>query len=462
MTHDDMQAAWDNGGDESQMRQIIRRPDGTYRSGDAAHTTYTRNRNEAFVFLGHGATPSAGEGDSIFEILPDEDAAAPAPARRVPAAIRTISTEEAERIYNNNTHDPRIQGRCIISTPRGYVARGEGMRRCPNRDEALIFETYGMANGGATPGNTVEFLEGVAPEPAGRRVPDAIAEFNRAEMQRMYDHRQRDGRHRHPLIIRLADGKWMGGRGETQDREKAHIYGNYGGTMACEDEGEIAEILPIPGEVGIPEWANKVVRTNPDGTPIKRKLVPVYFGFEFIKLMETAPKNEFVRGWILKQTKQMPPDDCNTIEKLEDWLQSIQGKVEAKKAKVSAMPGLEITVDFTGHERGTCRYSVGTYGRSEFRFTSGELESIAEGADSWAGLLDAAKETIADDIHERTEPNMEPDGDTYEYDNQECEGSDDTDWDYPVSTLETRLRDWVHANLPDKARALDAESPAIF
>lgn len=364
MTHTEMQEHYQAEDPVSRRRQIIRTATGRWRSGNAANATYTHDRNEAYVYSCHGATPTAEPGDSIIEILPDE------PAGGTPAI------------------------------------------------------------------------------PPGR-YPPPIEERDRAQMQVEY---WRDGCNQsaerpwnRQLLIRLPNGMWadtLSARcNGTPDRNNAHLFDGYARTPASAyPAGTVAELLPFPGEVA--------------GAP-KAKSVHNIFTPDFIQLMKTAPKNEMVRGWLLKKCRVMPPEDCDTFEKIEAWVASLEpAKVETLKAN----KGIEIPMSFSRKETGICKYRETSSASGRFVIKPDELaEMVRDAVEEDIGIDDLyenyIRELIANEVWERITPNWESDGDI-EYDAYDGNGDSEDDYDYTAADVISNLKDWIRKNMPEAVEPL--------
>jgi hypothetical protein len=268
-------------------------------------------------------------------------------------------------------------------------------------------------------------------------IPRAIIEKTVAEMQALWNARAEnpDPDLNRRMLVRTPDGEWwkeLAG-GVTIRRNEAHIYEGFASVRAGEPSmNSICEILE-----------------NED-VPQKGSLINKLFAHDFIRMLEAAPKNEMVRGWILKVTKQLPPEDCDTVDKIEEWLQSIQKESKVPLKAPGKAEGFSIPLDFNSSESGRCDYTVDTYGSDDFDFTDDELREMTEDADGdFDNLIADAKQTIDDCWNERCDARMEP-GDNYNYGEHNAADGGDTEYDYNISNLKDSLRAWVRENMPEE------------
>jgi hypothetical protein len=437
-----------------QSRVICRFPNGEWYQGGGGRTT---NRERAEVFENYNNTPLTMALDMIVEILPDE-VRTPA-ANRVAPAINEMTHAEMQVLFEND--DPASRADQIMRMANGRWWSGTDLLRpiyTTNRDEATVFHGHGRTSANAPLDCIIEILtDQPIPDPTPptrRRVPVAIRERDRMEMQQEWSARG-DATHDEDLhrrmIVRTPNGTWYASRrgsDQTPDREQAHIYEYFGETTYAL-AGEIAEILPIEDEAtGYPVQPIQPVATG--------KLINKYFSPDFMRMFVAAPKNDMVRGWILKITKQLPAEDCETPEKLEEWLQSIQGKTETLPPPKGLEEGVSVDVSFTGSESGTCRYQCNTTGGDRFVFDADDLRTLVAEADGdFDSLLEHAREQLSDGVTD-LEPDMSSDEDGNDYDRYVPSG-DNANWDdfdYSNNQLKENLIRWIRNNMPEAVELL--------
>lgn len=377
-----------------------------------------------------------------------------------------MTHEEMQRRFDSD--DPISNRRQIFRMPDGtwWSSTTLERRTTTERNLAYVFPNHGASY------STIEddaICEILPDEDAPTRVvPEAVVEVVHSEMQEYFNEHHRDTPQPFqigsPCIIRVSDGKWRAHLNNwneenlTTDRNRAFIFDNYGRTNGNPSYGWTIEVLPevartIP-DVGEMDAAPAVIDPPEKANIIKRLFAP-----DFIRMLEAAPKNEMVRGWILKVTKQLPPEDCDTVDKIEAWLQSIQKEAGAPLVAPGKAVGFKITLDFTGSESGRCNYTVTTSGSDDFEFNDAELRSMVEESDGdFHTLLEYARESIGDNWNERTSATMEAGDNEYEYDHHDCVDGGDTEYDFSVFALKERLRSWVRENMPDQWARMNEEN----
>lgn len=375
----------------------------------------------------------------------------------IPAAVQTESMRGMLLLEQNTPDSPLLHRRFIINR-RGrseeWQADTESLAATtPDRNAAHIYASFAEVDTSVREGASLSLLEFIpleesAPLPLQTRVIPAAVE------ERSYNSMRDEWRERHtiedcrPLIIRTAPGLWRSGaagdNSVTGERNMAHVYTYYGDTDGQDITGqEVAEILPQGTRLG-------GLEPRPVLTP-KTSLVQQKFQAEFIKMFKAAPKNEFIKGWILKVTKQLPPEEVDDIEKLEAWLQSIQPKPGEPVPAPTVKEPLRITLNFTGKKSGQCDYEVSTTGSDEFEFDEDELRELVSIHFNFSGALQAVKENMEECAYENTDPGMEAVDEDYSYSNYELSDGNSDDFTYDIGLLKCRLKEWIRDNMPDKA-----------
>lgn len=389
----------------------------------------------------------------------------------IPTAVAEMSHVEMQALHNaTGVEIPDgsvLARRVLIRTAEGAWLTGRDRRSTTtDRQGAFVFDSYGnsLHPDAAGEGCIIEILpDEDAPE---RVMPPSEWEHTEHEMNGIFgkSFTERDDHERElmvrPVIIRIREGNWMktyNPQSLTTNRNRSLVFRDFGATPGDGVEPDaIIEVLPEVART-IPEVEEVAIKPEVIDPP-KVNLVNKLFSADFIGMLKAAPKNEMVRGWILKVTKQLPPEDCDTIDKLEAWLQSIQKEAGVPLKAPGKRAGMRIDIDFTGEENGRVRYSVQTSGSDTFAFDDDELrEMVEENADDWDGLVSALKDLINSEIWDRTEPSMEAGDNEYDYTGYDSSGDGDTEWDFSLGELKDRLKEWLRANMPEEARTLDMD-----
>lgn len=361
-----------------------------------------------------------------------------------PAAVREITEREAIGLEVN-----LIQGRVIYRRPDGLWLIGRD-RTTADRNEATIYADYNHD----TPINmSPDLIVEVLPDDHG--IPPALCERTALEMKQHFDADvEGDILLTNRFVLRMPDGRYRAAQDDyalfVVERDGAFIYSTYGGTPIGNFNGDVVfEILP--DEVEPPSPA-------PSPTLNPNRLVYRYFSPDFQRMFVAAPKNDMVKGWILKTTKQLPPDDCDTLPKLEEWLQSIQVKPETLPPPKIVTPDVKVGISFSGSESGTCRYTCNTSGSGEFRFTANELRDMVNDAiendNDFDAVVEAASEEISDNSWEVCVPIMQCDDDGFEYCHYTLNNGDNNDFEYSSNQLKNDLKAWIRTNMPEAVERL--------
>lgn len=189
-----------------------------------------------------------------------------------------------------------------------------------------------------------------------------------------------------------------------------------------------------------------------------------FFTGDTLRLIQAAPKNESVKGFMLSKLKVMPPAEADTYEKLKDWIEwnvSSKQPTAAKSVEtwcpVTGEWGTtgEFTPDVVGQPTvaevaltlqvrrrqtayGRCDYSVGQVCIGGHEVTVQELTEIAGSARSWSEFRDAVRNHIHRNPVEY-ELDYSDDDDSMSY-----EG-------YEESSTDNRSTDWRSATEADEA-----------
>ena len=176
-----------------------------------------------------------------------------------------------------------------------------------------------------------------------------------------------------------------------------------------------------------------------------------FFNLESIKLMQAAPRNELTRSLILSKIKQMPPSECDTFEKLRDWIETNISSPPRKPEKTAC---LNIQYRWSGFESGRCSYRHNVSATDGVSFSLEDVGRLALESDGMEELLERLS-SLADDDH----PELEESGDI-EY--SDYDGDEDAPHDVfcdpdNVARAMESLKSYMLENLPQMYADLGGE-----
>lgn len=188
-----------------------------------------------------------------------------------------------------------------------------------------------------------------------------------------------------------------------------------------------------------------------------------FFTGDTLRLIQAAPKNESVKGFMLSKLMVMPPAEADTYEKLKEWIEwnvSSKNPVSGEKAVWSTegwiIPGedmagtapleaptvAEVALTLQVRRRqtayGRCDYSVRQVCTEGHEVTVQELTEIAGSARSWSEFRDAVRH------HIHRNP-VEDELDYIDDDDSMSHGG------YEQSNTDNRSTDWRNATEADEA-----------
>lgn len=244
-------------------------------------------------------------------------------------------------------------------------------------------------------------------------------------------------------IARRKDGIWMGEVGlfNETDRNKARVI-------------ELSIMWPKGGR----EITYEILPEKPwDGSPPKR--IRKLFPYKVIELIKASPKNEMVRGWLLKVTKQLPPEDADTYKKLEEWIESLPIPKTAEIDLSRKYPSLKIDIGFSRECSGRCDFRGTELGDDEFTFEASEvielIDEVIEDGDDFTVLMDKLEGRIREDVWDVCQDiDWSSDGD-YRYSDEEMSESQDEEYSLNKTELRARVREWIVANHQQAVEPLD-------
>lgn len=178
----------------------------------------------------------------------------------------------------------------------------------------------------------------------------------------------------------------------------------------------------------------------------------VLLGKTLLELLRLNPTNPQVRAQVMAKCKQSPPPEATTFEQLVDWLEfnvpdeNSWAYIEAG----AATPAVELVLNCSETELGSCNYSCVNSGVARVPFSEQELRALADEAESfqelWDNLLDELSENWGDYVDWRG-------GEDYEYEGHEASDSDNSDWSFQNTTFaKEQVRAALERLFPERMR----------
>ncbi len=256
---------------------------------------------------------------------------------------------------------------------------------------------------------------------AAKAVDDAAAAFGDRELDVKMDSGRSNER-----------GEWQ----KHKDRRALFQFrdGTYSTGVKYNDSGgvsrEKAVIKTVNEWYDITSWYNdtylEILLDKPKEPPKPREdgtlsYLSDHFDDSFIGLIQDAPNNPTIRGFIMKKLKVMPESSLDTFDKLREWIEKtfpipeIKSVIKKGKARSASNgdPEVSIKFDYSDVESGRCRYRVSRYGDRVVSFTLSELRDCIY--DEGLGKQDLIDRLISN-AREGDYPEMEwsDDGPNYE------------------------------------------------
>lgn len=206
---------------------------------------------------------------------------------------------------------------------------------------------------------------------------------------------------------------------------------------------------------------------------------------QLLRLAMIAPDNNQIRAHICNELNKLPPPEVVGYESLRDWIEencspeiptaeqviaagdsiadaeyspfgSILLAPPLRAEQVAPPPGsVSAKLRLSYNEHGRCNYSRGMWGTVVSTLTSQHMREIVEGCpDDLAAVLDNVRDEITSNVWElQCDFEVDDDG----IDTSDCEGDEQTDQEVQVrneASLQVHIKEWVRANMPEKARAI--------
>lgn len=186
-------------------------------------------------------------------------------------------------------------------------------------------------------------------------------------------------------------------------------------------------------------------------SPLPRKcVIEQMLPASVIELVKAAPTNDTVRSVLLAHLKQPIPDGARDYDAIKAWIETNLEPPAKPAMPPRPQPRAVINIPINGSETeiGTCRYTVQLSGSGDFPIREDELLEMAEESEDFGDLVDRVMDHIQDEgVMEYL--TMEPDDNSYEYENHEIADSRDFDWEYGAP-LESIIRRAMERLNPDR------------
>jgi hypothetical protein len=125
-----------------------------------------------------------------------------------------------------------------------------------------------------------------------------------------------------------------------------------------------------------------------------------------IPLIVANPKNDAIRSLMLAHLKQSVPLECDTFEKVKEWIEynivlpSIESaldrqiRINEEQRAIRARDSVQIAVRVEHTEVGRCSYSLERVGEGEIPLTRTELVEMASASDSESNFFERVNERL--------------------------------------------------------------------
>lgn len=132
--------------------------------------------------------------------------------------------------------------------------------------------------------------------------------------------------------------------------------------------------------------------------PCRISRLQVFFNSSVIEMLKTVPQNDQVRAFMMSRLKVMPPKDCDTFDKVRDWVEfnccqprrvtkwPVAGAVPAARV-VPVSDVLKLAVKANRKTRGKCDWSKEEEAHDTWSFRVEDIEGCADGAETLDDLI---------------------------------------------------------------------------
>lgn len=188
--------------------------------------------------------------------------------------------------------------------------------------------------------------------------------------------------------------------------------------------------------------------------PVRKCRIEEAISGNLLELLRIAPLNPLVRGLVLSQTQNMPPDDCRDFDQLKDWIEINCDKrtfIVSTRNQRARRGALSIRVDFSENEYGRANYTVRRSGSEQFVITSEELlpkvqDCIGDGG--FDALVELIREEINDNAWDRCDPCLDDYGD-YDYGEHDCDDTGNSRVEFSDGEIRNQLNQYLRQHHPD-------------
>jgi len=236
----------------------------------------------------------------------------------------------------------------------------------------------------------------------------------------------------------LQLGWWRQGfSGYTAVREQAGVE-NYAKVMTLNTASKYWLYVTDPTLVPPPD----------DPAKPKRKCVMVSFlGSAITNMIKLSPKNETFRAKLMATIGEMPPKDCDTFDKIKDWVEFNFPKTKEEIAKEP----LRLRVTFRESEHGRCNYSRDRTATATIKLTEDDFEKALEQSGDEPDFDDVAS-NLSSIVEEKAQDNVEEYmGINLSTSDEEAAETNTDDYEYQYATMKSHLREYIRKTYPDQA-----------
>lgn len=194
---------------------------------------------------------------------------------------------------------------------------------------------------------------------------------------------------------------------------------------------------PVPFEERLDRLKAEAAAESP---PPRKCVIEQMLPASVIELVKAAPTNDTVRSVLLAHLKQPIPDGARDYAAIKAWIETNLEPPAKPATPPRPQPRAVINIPISGSETeiGTCRYTAHLSGSGDFPLREDALLEMAEDAGDFSDLVDRVRDHISDEGVTGYLA-MEPDDDSYEYENHEAQDARDFDWEY-AARLEPIIR----------------------
>ena len=204
-------------------------------------------------------------------------------------------------------------------------------------------------------------------------------------------------------------------------------------------------------------------KTEAVAAPVKKCRITDVLPQSVRQLLATAPQNETIRAVILAHLKVPIPPDKLTYDDIKSWIEETidPATLFAKKPSQqggSSRPRVDIPIQGSATQNGTCRYRVVTRGEGTFAISNERFMEIVEDAEDFDHLM----ELIETEIYYNSWTDGVPldSYDDYDYDHYEMDDVTDEEFEFKSTARNVIAQHLISLNQDEAERlGLDAQPP---